>query len=527
VRQINIYIFYLLLLLLANASFAQVYIPADPQDLLFTEQKIMVGGEDPGSLMIRPLALPQSNANVWSLKVRSELFYNEGAPNLENTSNKWVSKGISFFTSANMAFNSKYLFVSTEPFIFTSQNKNYNEPVRLSKFMHLNDNLAHSESPYNRLGLRETQIYLKYQDYGIGWSNANMWWGPGIHSSLMMSNNTTGFGHLMLGTVSEKRYKNWGFNGRYVFSKFGKRSISKPYYSGIVFNSTYYSNPIVTLGISRSFLSGGQLSPYKIGAVEAALLPFQFVEIKTSSDIYGHMHPIDYTFALHSMLKFPESNTVLYFEWGRNEAFSNIVLTPDHSDGYTLGFRRYGIFNNLNMFISLEYTNIALSAFWDQKESFDWFSNYLFDYNTFDGRYFTAHSGPDSDDFSIIIGYTKKGFSVIIPINYERHSLTHTYIKETQLANTLAYDKYLYGEHFIVDDKEIYTRIVEYPETKLEIGLDFRLLIKKYKIFVKYEFEHIFNYEFLGTHGSEGNKSSNVFKLGIERTFDFNEGLFK
>ena len=229
---------YLIPLLTVYTASAQLYVPADPYDILFTEQKIMMGGEDFGSLIIRPIILPQERKNNWSLKLRSDVFYNDGSPNLENTSDKWVGKGFSFFTSANISFDSKYIFASIEPFVFTTQNDDYDEPQRIEKFMHLNDNLAHSEQPYNRYGFRETQLYLKYKEFGLGWSNANMWWGRGLHSSLMMSNNTAGFGHLMIGTVNEKRTGDWVFNGRYVFSKFGKKSISKPYYSGFIVSAS-------------------------------------------------------------------------------------------------------------------------------------------------------------------------------------------------------------------------------------------------------------------------------------------------
>ncbi len=134
-----------------------------------------------------------------------------------------------------MVYNSEHVFASIEPYYFISQNDDYQEQQRIPKFSHLNDNRPHLETPYKSVGIRETQIYLNHNGIGGGFSNANMWWGPGIHSSLMMTNNTTGFGHLMLGTINEKRIKDWGFNGRYIFSKFGKKSESKPYYSGFNF----------------------------------------------------------------------------------------------------------------------------------------------------------------------------------------------------------------------------------------------------------------------------------------------------
>jgi len=507
-----------------NIAFAQVYVPADPHDLLLTEQKIMMGGENPGSLMIRPFALQKNQNNNWSLKFRSDFFYNSGAPNLENTSDKWVGKGISFFTSANIAYNSKYLFLSTEPFVFTSQNKKYDEPERITKFMHLNDNLAHSKSPYNRFGLRETQIYLKYKDIGVGWSNANMWWGPGIHSSLMMTNNTTGFGHLMLGTVSEKRYKNWGFSGRYVFSKFGKKSEAKPYYSGFVFNSTYYSNPIVTFGLSRSFLSGGKYSSYDIGAMEAAFLPFEFVKIDQNYFINNDLNPIDQQYSSYINLRFPESGLVVFLEYGRTtgpESVEDFILHPDQTRAYLFGIRKYGLFGNMNLLLGFEYANLTQTAFWNLRETEDWNSASNFDFNTFDGRYWGAHSGPDSDDFLIYVLYNNKGLSIMPSINYERHNVTHPNSLVHQDANTIVYDN-IRGNYFIFNDRAVLYDMSHLTEGKIEVKFDIRYLYKGFNFSVNYEFETIYNEAFLhsSSRSKVETKHNNVLWFSVEKYFD-------
>lgn len=514
---------YLIPVLILSSISAQTYIPADPFDLLFTEQKIMMGGQDYGSLMIRPLFLPQKQKNRWSLKLRSDAFYNDGSPNLENTSDKWVGKGFSFFTSANIAFDSKYIFASIEPFVFTSQNDDYNEPQRIEKFMNLNDNYAHSEQPYNRYGFRETQLYLKYNEFGIGWSNANMWWGPGLHSSLMMSNNTTGFGHLMIGTVNEKRIGDWGFNGRYVFSKFGKKSISKPYYSGFIVNASYYSKPIVTIGFSRSFLSGGNNSSYEIGAFEAALLPFQFVTVENVED--DALNPVDQTYTGYLNLRFPESGLVMYLEYGRNEGpenFKDFLLHPDHSRAFIFGIRKYGLFNNLNLTVGIEYANLLQTAYWPLRETLDWNSSTLFDFNTYDGRYWAAHSGPDSDDFTIYLAYNNRGFSIIPSINYERHNVTHPNFIAYQLANTLIYDQ-SYGYYFIEENRTVIYSNGHLPEGKIEIGLEARYYYRGFRFSLRYEFESVFNEAFRFSLPPRENtiEHNNSIWFGLEKIFRF------
>ena len=78
----------------------------------------------------------------------------------------------------------------------------------------LNDKQNFVEQPYKSYGFRESQLFFHYKGIGFGISNANMWWGPGIHTSLTMTNNTIGFQHLMIGTLNEKRIHNIGINVR-------------------------------------------------------------------------------------------------------------------------------------------------------------------------------------------------------------------------------------------------------------------------------------------------------------------------
>lgn len=508
------------ILFIISSVSAQLYIPADPINLLFTEQKVMMGGDNPGSLMIRPVVLQVKQLkDVWSLKVRNEFFYNSGAPNLENTSDRWVGKGVSFFTSANIAYNSDIIFASIEPYYFISQNDDYREPQRLPKFNHLNDNQPHVKTPYTSVGVRETQLYLKHNGFGGGFSNANMWWGSGIHSSLMMTNNTTGFGHLMLGTITEQRYKNWGFNGRYILSKFGEKSESEPYYSGFIFNTTYYSIPTITVGFARAFLSGGKNTDYDISLLEAALLPFEIVKIEKPSDQNDLLNPASQTFAGYINLRFPNSGTVLFLEWGRNagpKSLKDFIITPDHSDAFTIGVRKYGLFNNINLFAAFEYTNIAHSSFWKMKETHDWYGDIQFDYYTYDGRHWAAHSGPDSDDFTFLFGYSNNGISIIPSFNYERHSLTHSYVLINEEANTLVYDKF-FGQYYLNDERQIYRGVSQLAETKFEFRCDFRYRYKGFRISLYYEYEYVLNYEFSDYGDIQSRRSGNVLWLGVEK----------
>jgi hypothetical protein len=184
------------------------------------------------------------------------------------------------FTGINFSYSGKYISYSIEPFYLKSQNQQMNILERGGIFSYLNDASHYKESPYTSIGLRETQLYLHYNSFGFGFSNANMWWGPGIHNTLTMTNNTTGFPHLMIGTINEKRVRNVGLNFRYVFSKLDK-TYGDPYFTAMVWSLRYYSDPIITIGFSRNYLSGGLPTDRPFTSMDAALIIFEQLLIDT------------------------------------------------------------------------------------------------------------------------------------------------------------------------------------------------------------------------------------------------------
>ena len=200
--------------------------PKDPKNNQFSDTTL------PSSLILRPI-IPNIYNNELKINFRSEIFYNSNAPNLENMGNRFIGRGLSTFNGLNISYFTKYFSFTAEPFLITSQNKKVNFSGRDGIFSRLNDLPINNNMPYKASGLRETQLYIHYNNFAVGYSNANMWWGPGFHNSLTMTNNTTGFPHLMIGTLNEKKFKNIGYNIRYIFSKLDK-TIGDPYFTALI-----------------------------------------------------------------------------------------------------------------------------------------------------------------------------------------------------------------------------------------------------------------------------------------------------
>ncbi len=347
----------------------QLISPVDPFNLIKYEQKnYFQNNRNLFQTLLRPQLIKASNQ--WSLILRNELFYNDGSPNLENMSNRLVGKGAGLFTGVNLSYSSNFVSFSLEPYYFTNQNKEVEDLNREGVFTRLNDVQQKIEKPFVSFGLRETQLYFHYKELGFGFSNANMWWGPGLHTSLTMTNNTTGFPHIMMGTIREKRYRNVGFNIRYVFSQLDKTE-NNPYYTALVGTATFYTEPIITIGFNRNMLSSDQSNGKEVSKFDAATILFrQSINIK---DTYQ-------TLAAYFILDFPESGLKVFFELGttdRWQDWTDFLNYPDHGIGSIFGFRQYGLFNNQNFVMGFEYARLLLGSFWEKRPTPNWYGNPL------------------------------------------------------------------------------------------------------------------------------------------------------
>ena len=497
IKSIILYIF---IFIIIEQIYSQIYIPADPYDLLFIEKKLLTNTKNPTTLITRPFFRPFDKNNNWSLRARSEFFYNSSAPNLENMSDRWVGKGIGFFSSINFAYRNRYIVFSAEPYYFINQNDDYDEPNRVPKFSILNDNRPHLESPYVSYGIRELQIYANYNGFGTGFSNANMWWGPGLHTSTSMTNNTSGFGHYFLGTLGEKRYKNWGFSGRYVFSKLDNKSKYKPYHTAALLGISYYSNPKISIGIVREALTGGTHKNVLRDSVrwqDAALSIFKGIFIPEDKQQYtSDWSYDDHAGSAYISVFFSRSKLNIFFEIARTDLSSNswsLLVYPDHAFATNVGFRKYGLFGNEKLFFSCEYFQNINSRSSHRIQSGDWYARKEFDFSSYNGRRWVAHSGSDSDDFLLMFGWLDGNFTILPSFNYERHGV-----------------RYLDGDSFNWNQQNN-----NLPETKLEFRLDLRYKYKVYNINLYFEREITLNLKF-----DNKTRKGNVIWIGIERDID-------
>src|SRR3569833_1276129 len=210
---------------------------------------------------------------------------------------------------------------------------------------------------YSKLFWGQSRIALTFKPISIGLSTENVWWGPGIRNSLILSNNAPGCRHLTLNSVEPF----FLFVGLFEFQALVAHLDESPYQSLTVtststgksltpkknhdwryyaaFNLNYMPKWIegLTLGLTRSFDAY-----HKDVNTFSEYLPF-FVPYQKQNTNDGDPIPRDQETSLYARWLFNKAHAEVYFEYGLNDNsynFRDFIGSPGHSRAYVFGVRK-------------------------------------------------------------------------------------------------------------------------------------------------------------------------------------------
>ncbi|HZK95054.1 MAG TPA: capsule assembly Wzi family protein [Prolixibacteraceae bacterium] len=211
------------------------------------------------------------------------------------------------------------------------------------------------DKPYNRLSWGQSSIRLTAGPVSVGLSNENLWWGPGMRNSLLMTNTSGGFEHYTLNTVKPIRTPIGSFEaqiiaGRLDGSGFFPADTNRTWNGGKFYqpkrNDWRYLNgmiisyspkwvPGLFLGITRSFM---------IYHEDMGTFPVISPSNKKNNN-GGTEIPQGGDQLLSSFIRWvlPKEHAEIYFEYGREDHSYNLrdfILEPDYARAYIFGFRK-------------------------------------------------------------------------------------------------------------------------------------------------------------------------------------------
>ena len=416
---------YLLLFIFLNSILAQNIIFSSPHKFLLNDDLVKAS-------LLRPYV--QNPKKGFSIFFNSQYSYSS-SPNLDNYGNKFSLNGNNSFASLRLEYFGKNFLFLLEPYSLNKDNRDNKSFARGGRYTFTNEASNFIEKPYSDSGIRESMFFLHHNFFGVGISNLNLWIGPGIHNSLTMSNNTRGFNHVFFGSLKEKKITEFmTYQSRYTFAKLSDRA-NGVYLTNLVLAFSINTDIKYKFGIVRDFLSGGKKSSdgKSISSEDAMRLVFGplFSDSKKTLDYTTNWGFEPWDQVLTGFVEiFPNKNTSFYLELGTGDHrknLSDLLAHWDHNLAYIIGFRSNISINNFDkkkLLFGMEYTSLTGNSTTRKfRASGPWFDNWWYDYNSYETRRWSAHSGSDSDDLSLYFGFKNPNNSITFFIAQERKGL--------------------------------------------------------------------------------------------------------
>lgn len=243
------------------------------------------------------------------------------------------------------------------------------------------------ETAYQQVFWGQSSIRLTFDELSIGLSTENLWWGPGMKNSLIMTNSAPGFTHFTLNTVKPLETIIGSFEGQVIAGWLKSSGYLPPgsnpphldwekyyvpklddgrYINGMILSYQPKWVPGLFLGLIRSF----QVYHTEMGSEFIDYLPiFSSIKIKTAKREYEtYSKRRDSYNSIFFRFVWPKSHVEIYGEYGLSDYFWNnrdLILQLDHSSAYNLGFRKLIPLNPVKkeyIQTQLEITQLAKNA---------------------------------------------------------------------------------------------------------------------------------------------------------------------
>jgi len=235
---------------------------------------------------------------------------------------------------------------------------------------------------YSKLNPGQTSVRLNYKSLSFGVSTENLWWGPGIRNSLLMSNSAPGFLHLTLNTRKPVHTSVGSIEGQFIAGKLDASGYTPPDNSYVYLGSTLYQpknndwrymsgivftyQPKWTPGLFLGFARSSQIYSKDLKSAGDYLPFFKSFSSYTANEKTSA--PDRYT-SLFMRWLWKEVQAEIYMEYGHNDqsrSFSDFIKNPEYGRAYIFGLRKLiPLAKRIdeNILVSLEVTQLSqLSA---------------------------------------------------------------------------------------------------------------------------------------------------------------------
>ena len=336
--------------------------------------------------------------------------------------------------------------VQLQPELVYAQNKDfstfpssYTDSIWKSYYHILNridDPEKYGTGSYAKFFPGQSSIRVHYKKLSLGISTENLWWGPGIRNSLLMSHNAPGFAHLSFNTTAPVISPIGSFEWQIISGTLKSSGILPPD-TGRTFNGAKLYEPKQ----EEDRYLNGMIITWQPKWTKGLHLGFTRLFYQYNSDVRQNLDgylPIigmffkgqaenedakkrDQLLSFFFRLILPKEKAEVYAEFGRNDHSQNIrdlLLEPEHSRAYIIGGRKiFTTRKHTNVELMIELTQLQNPSTASVRELEGWYTHYQVRQGyTNLGQVIGAGIGPGSSSQTIGLNWIKgiKKFGVTL-----------------------------------------------------------------------------------------------------------------
>ncbi|MFT7155711.1 MAG: hypothetical protein ACI8Q1_000713 [Parvicella sp.] len=318
-----------------------------------------------------PQMLLNKKAKIRLLPIDFKVAYDNVHPDSRNDGAMIRSRGLQNYISAGFYAQYGFLSLQIKPEFVWAQNRNYQgfplkprhwESTWQSRYVYFNridEPEKYGDNSYSKFAFGQSSFRLNKWGLSLGLSSENIWWGPGIRNSIMMSNNAQGFPHITFNTqrpidIYIGKLEGQIITGRLEASGFDPPATDQVFRGSIQFVpkkddwryfqgvSVSYS-PVWIKGLSLGFTRWVQ--QYWETTVDNKEYTPAFSNLfrDKEKDLFGVERAQDQAAGLFGRWVWTDAKAELYFEFAKNDAAANLrdlLVDTDHSRAITVGINK-------------------------------------------------------------------------------------------------------------------------------------------------------------------------------------------
>jgi hypothetical protein len=320
----------------------------------------------------------RKHSDIQLLPINFLQKYNSHHPYGWNDGPLSFSKGYQFVGSGGVYMRWRNVHLTLRPEYF----KTASDPYPTSPIW------GERTSALSKLTLGQSSLRMDFGPLSVGVSTQNLWLGPGMYSSLLMSNNAPGFNHFSIGSNRPLKTPLGSFQLSIVGGTLTANTIQGFENRNLkLVGNTSYTRYVSLISISYTPLF---IKNLYLTANRAFTLPTEVNPSSKLTDYYlialkplfrntyqDNSLPIDQILSGSAKYVFPKEHAEVYFEYGWNDGASNsrdLILDMSHSAASIYGLKKIQYLNEkLYLKFEAEATQMSQRPSYLQRNSGNWY----------------------------------------------------------------------------------------------------------------------------------------------------------